>query len=281
MDYLPWQEAELSMLDERVFAVWNRALGQHVVEHRDRHWIRLVPGFFQPIHPLARLSWDEATRPAALCWGFRACLDEANAWRRNAGMPVHLLPDPLGYDLTRLAPKRRREIRRALRAADVVVLRSADLLLDQGYRVSAEQHARTPGVRLHEPTVFRRRVLSYFEPPRGIVLAALRHGRLMGFTFNAAVDGTLYCQQQFVSQGGFGLSLALFHVLAMVARRCSGVREVMNGLLAREDPGLSAFKRRQGLEVVMLPTRAWFAPGFEAGLRWLQPHRTYRLTGRG
>lgn len=282
-DCIPWQEAQLPMLDERVYARWKRELGQRVIESHGRYWTLSAPGFYQPVHPLARLRHEEAVRPTTLCWGFRARLVEGEDIRPNASIPVHLLPAPQEYDITKLASKRRTEVRKALREADVVALRAPDLLLDQGYRIVAEQHARTPAIGLREPAEFRTWVRSYFEPQRGLVFAALRHGRLVAFAHNAAVDGVLYCQELFLTAEALrlGLSLALFHVLGMAASRSGNVVEIMNGLHIREREDLCVFKRRQGFELVMLPAYAWFAPGCEAALRRIQPHRAYRLTGRG
>jgi hypothetical protein len=283
MEHLPWEKAHLPMLDEARYAAWERELGRQVIEHRGRFWASLKRGFFQPVHLLARLSWQEATRPSALCWGFRARIDEADAWRADAGVPVHLLPEPESYDIARLAPRRRSQVRRALREVDVVALQAPGLLLEQGYRIAAEQHARTPEVPLPDPAAFRRWVESYFTPRRGLALAGLRQDRLLGFALAAAVDGAAYYQWVFVGDEGmpFNLSLGLFHAFASLAKGCAGIREVVNSLHAREDESLTEFKRRQGLEVVSLPARAWLAPGLERGLRYLEPHKAYRLTGRG
>ena len=76
-----------------------------------------------------------------------------------------------------------------------------------------------------------------------------------------------------------GLALSLFHLLALAARGSPGVRELMNGQHAREDPGLDAFKRGLGLEVVAVPARVRVLPPFGAALRLLRPHAHYRLTG--
>ena len=59
-----------------------------------------------------------------------------------------------------------------------------DILLEQGYPIMREAHARNRRVPLPGPRQFERWVASYFSPRRGLVLAALRHNRLLAFNTN-------------------------------------------------------------------------------------------------
>lgn len=64
-----------------------------VIRHRGRHWRQSYPGFFEPIYPMARLSVDEATRPARLCWANHTMLADDALELANATHPMHLLAD--------------------------------------------------------------------------------------------------------------------------------------------------------------------------------------------
>src|SRR4051794_13120288 len=99
-----------------------RELGREVVLHRGRWWVRVVPGFYQPVHLLARMRPDEATRPTLRCWGLRASLAPESAASANGSIPAHVLPDPRGYDAGRLAPSQRRKLRKHLPEFDLVAL---------------------------------------------------------------------------------------------------------------------------------------------------------------
>jgi hypothetical protein len=276
-----WEEASLPILREAELAAWQRALGRRVVEHRGRFWEMIAPGFFQPVHLLARLSPEEATRPSPWCWGFRARLAPLKAASVAAAIPVHLLPAPQSYDIGRISPKRRRLIRKALRELDVVALDAPDILIDQGHTLLRQASARKSAVPLLSQSAFRRLVETCLAPRRGLVLAALHRRELIAFSIGRAVDGTAEQLRMAVGDAGrpHHLGLALFHALASIAARTPGLLELVNGLHAREDAGLDEFKAGQGLEVVQLPARAWFLPGAAALLRLLGPHRFYRLTG--
>lgn len=274
-----WESAELPVLDEPEMAEWHRACGLHLVEHRGRYWVQLKPGFFGPVHHLARLQFDEATRPTRWCLSFRARLVEAHAAAATGVLALHLMPQVHQYELARLPSRRRQEIRRALREIDVVALRTPDLLLDQGDRIMGEACARNP----HIPRIanFRRELTTILDPPRGLVLAALRGGRLLGFATGYAVEGAVYHNEVYVGDDGlpYHVSLALFHALATLAARQGSLRELMHGFYIPTQSGLSEFKRRIGLTVVHVPVKSWIAPGLSALGRRLQPEKYDRWMG--
>jgi hypothetical protein len=276
-----WEEARFPVLGEAEFAAWQEELGHHVIEHRGRHWSEAGRGFFQPVHPLARLRRDEATRPTFRCWGFRARLAAEDEPHADASIPVHVLPDPQSYSLQRLSKRRRQSIRASMRDIDVVVLASPDILIDQGYRLAEEAHANNPNAVLPAPGGFRRKVESYFVPGRGLALAALQHDRLLGFSLIHAVDGVAYDHSGSIGRDGLerNVPACLFHVVASIAQQSAGIGELMNGLHSREAESLCAFKQSQGCEVAQLPARAWFAPLVEPVLRRMRPHKHYRLAG--
>src|SRR3954447_12862449 len=122
-----------------------RELGREVVLHRGRWWVRVVPGFYQPVHLLARMRPDEATRPTLRCWGLRASLAPEFAASANGSIPAHVLPDPRGYDAGRLAPSQRRKLRKHLPEFDLVALDRPDILLEQGYTRSCGRRTRATG----------------------------------------------------------------------------------------------------------------------------------------
>ena len=278
-----WEEVCFPVLGEAAFASWQEELGHRVVEHRGRYWVEAGRGFFQPVHPLARLRWDEATRPTPWCWGFRARLVHADEPHADASIPVHLLPHPPSYGLQRLSKRRRQYIKASLRELEIVVLASPDILLDQGYRLAEEAHANNRNFVLPEPGGFRRKIESYFVPGRGLALAAVQHDRLLGFSLIHAVDGAAYDHSGSIGREGLerNVPLCLFHVVSTIAQRSAGIDELMNGFHSREAESLCAFKQSQGCEVAQVPARAWFAPFVEPVLSRVYPDKHYRLAGLG
>lgn len=96
-------------------------LGKRVIEKCGRHWLQSAPGIWQPVHPLARLRWEEAIKPTRWCAGFRARLSEEDEARANAAIPFHMMPDLQLYSLQRLSKKRRQHVRSCLRTFDLIV----------------------------------------------------------------------------------------------------------------------------------------------------------------
>lgn len=107
-----WQAAHLPHLAEAELAAWEQAHGRRAVERAGRHWVAIAPGFYQPLHVLARFRASEIKRPQPLAWGWRATLDPADWALANASLPVHALPDFEGYSLERLQPRRRQQFAR-------------------------------------------------------------------------------------------------------------------------------------------------------------------------
>jgi hypothetical protein len=240
----------LPQLTEAEAAAWQQEQGRDIVQHKGRYWARTKSHFYQPIHLLAQLSADEATRPPGWSWGFRARLAPQEAASANATMPVHLLPEPHSYCATRLSADRRQKLRKGLSELDIVALQAPDILLEQGYGVALEAVALSPAMKLVEPAAFRRWVQSYFAPKRGLIVAGLKQGRLLGFCTNLAIDGAAYQEMLYVGAEGrrHHLTLCLFHSTASIVSRCAGIRELMNGLHLRERPsvGLSICRHASG-----------------------------------
>lgn len=278
-----WQEAALPVLTEQECAAWWRVRGRKVVEHRGRLWVESTRFFYQPVHHLARLRRAEATRPAPCCLGFRARLSGEDEPHANGSLPIHSLPSPASYDLSKLSQTARRQVRTGLQAVDLVALKEPDLLLEQGYQVAEEAHARDPGIDLPGPAAFRQLVLSYLNPRRGLILAAVRGRALLGFCLAYAVDKAAYHDMVYVTAEGLKskVPVCLYHAFATVASRQPGIEEAMHGVHVRDDDGLCEFKRRIGLPVAQLPARVWFAPPLNGVLRRAKPEKYYQLTGRG
>lgn len=280
---IDWEDASLPVLTEAQCGEWYDARGHWVVEHCGRLWVGSRRCVFQPVHHMAKLSSHEATRPARACLGFRARLAETARECANASLPVHTLPDPQSYELGRLRPTPRRQVRNGLRAVDLVALEIPDLILDQGYAVATEAHARDNGIELPGRAEFRKNVLSYFEPPRGLILAAVRGQQLLGFSLTFAVDTTAYHDMVYVTNQGLAnkVPVCLFHAFATLVSRQPQLQELMHGVHVRNDEGLCEFKRRIGLVVTAVPARAWFPRGLDGLIRRARREQYYQVTGRG
>jgi hypothetical protein len=277
-----WRTATLPMLAERDLARWMGAGGAKVVEGDGRYWQEVVPGFFQPLHYLARFAASELVPPTRLCWGMRAVLAEADAAAANVATPVHVLPDLAGYGPGRLDRRRRQALAKAERHVEVVVLERPDMVLEQGYPLALEAATRNARNRPPPQANFSAWVKAAFDRPGPIVLAALDGDRLLGFSLSFAIDGVAYGHKAFIGDAGrrHCLDLLCFHVEALIAQRTPGIHTLVNGLHAPENEGLCTFKRRQGLIVAEFPSLTTMHPIAGSVLRYLRPHQFYRLTGR-
>ena len=136
MDYPEASEATVRVLSDKELASALRERGAKVVEHRERFWTYGgSPGFLVPIHPLARMTPEEATRPTLLCWGYLAALRESAASRANGAIVPYLIGDLKSYGESRLTRRKREALRQCRRETRIVQLTDSALLDRQGYRV--------------------------------------------------------------------------------------------------------------------------------------------------
>jgi hypothetical protein len=273
--------AVLTPISEPDRAAWLHDQGRKVVCHRGRYWTTTPAGFYHPVHHLARMTAEQATRPTPFCWGYRTTLADDQAHAANATLPVHLLPGMDDYDLQALSPRRRNKVRNSRKQVTFIEFLGPDLLYEQGYEVVLSAHKRTSYGKLPSPAEFRQQIAAFFQPRRGLILGGLVDGRLCGFMTSYAVDATAYVDDVFLRNACLksNIGIGLFFEWVQACRRSGRIREVVHGLHAREDASLCEFKEGLGLTVVHLPVRIWFAPLTETLVRIKRPHAYYRLTG--
>jgi hypothetical protein len=276
-------KARVPDVSEAAWAQQVRARGRRVVQHRGRLWQQVLPGFYRPVHLMARLSAHEATRPTPACWGFQACLAPGDTHLANASMPTHVVHDLGSFDEDLLPKGRRNNLRRARERARLVVLTDPSLLREQGYDVLVSAHERTgygPRPRTREEYVAG--LARFSEPSPYVVLAGLVDGRLAGYLVGYAVDGTAYAADGLVATWALrtNISAGLFYEFVYACRRTGTITEIVDGLHARENEGLSRSKELNGIPVVHVPARLNLVPGAASVLRRRDPHKYYRMSGR-
>ena len=272
----------MEVLTEAELARRRRAEGVRVISHAGHYWEQVgAPGFFQPVHLLARLTAEEATRPTPFCWGYRAALTPSTAGAANGTVPIVRLANLETYDLSNLSSNRRRQLRRCQRLVRIVQLTGPALLLEQGYETVVDALSRTrhqqPPSRQGYVTELKR----YFQGGHWCVLAGLVDGRLGGYLDLYAVDGIAYGVNAYYSTWALrtNISMGLLFEMIQVCRRSQGMRMFVGGLHSREVPGLCDFKDSLGFVVDHVPIKWSMHPLARAFIRWRRPHMYYRLTG--
>lgn len=265
-------EAELA--DMRV------AEGEKVVLHEGRYWRSTHPGFYEPIHLLARMHDHEATRPSSLCWGYRAALASEDAGRANRLMPVYLL-DTNGFSRHALSRNRKADLRKCGRRVAIQVLRNPSLLLEQGHQVFISAVER---IGCHAPlteVAYQRRVERRWSHGRRQIVAGSVDGRLAGYLDVFAVDGVLYLEEIYVSTDAMstGIATGLYVAAIETALQSGGIQEICNGLHTPELPGLCRFKESLQFNIARLPARTTVPGPILAYIRGRRPAQYYHLTG--
>jgi hypothetical protein len=218
--------------------------GKKVIQRAGRYWMETVPGFFEPMHWLARMHIEDVRRPCNMCWGYRSTLRMEDACHANGYMPIHLLDDLDNYDEANMSPQPRRQLRKSRSAVQVVQVVDPRPLLDQGYDVLKSSVARTHFGSVPELDQYCRNIHGQIADTTSVTVAGLVNGKIGGYLVISAVDDVMYIRTVVLATEYLptAIGTALMFEAVQVARRCSQIKSVVHGLHSREDPQLCVFK---------------------------------------
>ncbi len=274
--------ATFAVLTERELAECRRKEGARVIQHGGHYWEQAgAPGFFQPVHLLARLTPEEATRPTPLSWGYRAALTPGAAGAANGMVPVMRLPDLASYSFDSLSANRRNKLKKCQRLVRIIQLTGPALLKEQGHELVMDALSRTRHKKPPSRESYLKEIRKYFQGNHWCVLAGLIDGRLGGYLDGYVVDGVAYGFSAYYATWALptNISTGLVFEFAQLCRRLQCIHTFMGGLHSREDPHLSQFKADMGFVVEHIPIKWEMNPLARTLIRRHRPHAYYRLTG--
>lgn len=273
-------EAVLTSMTEEECANWHRKRGTQVVYHRDRYWRKTTFGFYEPIHWMARLSAQQATRPVLLSWGYRTALCENDSAAATGSLPVQLLTNVQSYDIQSLGSNRRNHLRRCYKRTKIFQLTGPKLLQEQGYEVLLSSSKRTAYEKEFSKEDYLASLSGYTDLKHGLVVAGLNDGKLGGYMTGYAVNGTAYIQEVRIATEAYSSYVGIGLVFEFVqACRRGNIHEIVYGLHSREDSALCVFKEGMGFPAKHIPTKVEINPIISIFIKRRYPHKYYRLTG--
>jgi len=279
-------DANLISITEEEFGDSLRESGTHILIHRDRHWKEIYPGFYEPVHWMARLKGDQATRPSPLCWGFRASLEKDSLSAANGTMPIILLQDLESYTLESLPSKRRSHIRKCKRMVKLVQLTGTPakaLLKQQGYQIFVSAMKRFKNKHFLSQEKYLEKINNYIYSVYYFVMAGIFNDELIGYLTAIVIDGTAYMDERLVKTEALKTDLGstLTFEFAQVCRRSGKIHEVISGQHSPEKQSLTDFKLSMGFQVQFVPVKIDMNPMIDKFLYWRYPDKYYRLKGPG
>jgi hypothetical protein len=274
-------DTELAVMTEAELASMRADEGVTVVLRDGRYWCAIFPGFYQPIHLLARMRAVEVKRPTRLCWGYRAALLEEEAHFANGSIPVHLLPDVRQFSERLLRRDRRKDLRNCRQLVEFRRLRDPSLLAEQGYGVFMSAVRRVGYWHPVSEVDYLRRMERRSRDERRLLIGGLIDGRLGGYMESYAVDGILYTDEVIVATEALstGIGTGLWVETIETVAATPTVTEVCGGLHTPENQGLCSFKDGLGFRVAHVPALSAIPAPIGAYIEARRPAAHYRLTG--
>jgi hypothetical protein len=281
---LDLSDAELHSLREEDFADILRKSGTHILIHHDRYWKEIYPGFYEPLHWMARLSADQATRPSPLSWGFRASLEPDSLSAANGAMPIILLQDLESYNLESLASKRRSHIRKCQRMVKLVQLTgdpAKQLLKQQGYEIFASAMKRFKNKHFLSREQYLEKINDYIDSGHYFVMGGILGDELIGYLSAIVIEGTAYMDERLVKTEALKTDIGstLTFEFVQVCKRSGKIKEIVSGQHSPEKQSLTDFKLSMGFNIQFIPVRVEINPVIDQFIRWRYPNKYYRLKG--
>lgn len=283
-----WEEGfsvsslKLGAASEIEYADWLTIQGYHVKEHRGRYWKKRF-GFFEPVHWMAKLHEDEISNPCKHCWGYRAALKKESAHIANGSVPLHLHENVSGYGAHFLCKTRRWDLRKCLKHIEIKPIYNPDLLFEEGFELYKKNYQRTHyGKRINKKN-YCKEAKFYFDYPFISVLGGFIENRLVAYLVTIVVEETAYLEtivmneQARLLQACTGLQFA---IMKKLGKEHSHIKQLVDGLHARENHALCKYKEKWGFHVAKIPSSYWFLPGIGPIIKKTLPHKYYRLTGK-
>ena len=281
-DYLDASTATVRPMSEAALAGQLSRNGVRTRYSHGRWWRRMKPGFYTPLHWLARMSPEQARRPGR-SWGFVAGLEDRFSTHANAAIPIHALTDLAEFSFDDLPRFTRRALRRVdERGIRIVHVTDERLFQDQGYAVLQHWRAQK-GLRQMPQERFLADVEGWLGDEAWLVVAAMEEDRLLGYASAWAVEDAAYLHTyaflEETKRDKLGLSAVLNVAMVMVLQRAKTIRTVSPGIAEPEHGGAMAHKIGQGFPIVEIPARLMLPWPAARYLRKAKPNAYYRLTG--
>lgn len=270
---------KLTVMTEVEFAAMRKEEGARVVECDGRYWENTFPGFFQPIHLLARFNAGALRRPSLFCWGYRAALAEEDAHVANGSIPVHLT-DVHGFSEQSLPDSRKEDLRRCRRQVQFRQEQDPAIFLDQGWEVFRSAQSRVP----HGKPMTREQYLidikKRVSDPRWIFIIGVVQGKLAGYVENYAVDDTIYGHEMYVAtdQMRTGIGTGLDIELIKLAAEFQSIQQICWGYHCPERQGITKYKSTIS-NVVQVASHVSIPSMAESLIKTRRPRTYYHLTG--
>ncbi len=281
-DYPDASTAAVSPMSEAALASQLTRIGVRTRYSHGRWWRRMKPGFYTPLHWLARMSPEQARRPGR-SWGFVAGLEDRHSSHANAVIPVHALADLATFSLDGLPRFTRRALRRVDdRGIRIVHVTDERILADQGYAVMRHWRAQK-GLRQLPQERFTADVEGWLGDEAWVVVAAMDGDRLLGYASAWAVEEAAYLHTyaflEETKRDKLGLSAVLNVAMVTAMKRTGTIRAVSPGIAEPEHRGAMAHKIGQGFPIIEIPARLMLPWPAARYLRATKPNAYYRLTG--
>lgn len=263
---------------------WRKELGWKVKFNNGVYWNEVKKGFYQPIHLLQKISYDQISAPPGFCWGYRAALTESNSLQANGAITVHLKTDLDNFSLTSLRGTRRRDVRMALKKVEFFEIDDPHFLQKNAYALYCSTLQRTKHARPQPKELFERSCLRSINPGDGsrCVIGGIVEGRLAGFSEVYCIEGFAYVESIWIASEYVttNISSGINYLIIELCKRSPQIHTVIHGQHARENEALNFFKKDMGYQLFKVPAKVHINPLASYLLRIVQPHKYYRLTGQ-
>jgi len=278
------KESKIIPANIEEFADWKKSLGHKIILKNGIYWEELKSGFFQPIHLLMRLNKSQIKSPSMLKWGMRSALKEEDKNYANGLILYNTFEEFKNFDFNYFSTNRRHNIRKCFKRVDIVELKDAQLLKEQGYDVVCSSLKRTRHRKIPNRDEYLNECIAYINNGDNsrMVLAGFVNGKLGGYMESCSVDGIVYLLTMYLATDALKHCICpgLLYTFYMICQNSDQVKEMVTGLPVCNDENLNIFKKSMGQTIKSVPSWYKILSPIKEILKIKYPDKYYRLTGK-
>lgn len=249
------------------YALACRREGQSLVKVDGIWWRAVRPCFYRPVIPFFPTPSPTPQVPARARWGAVQYAPPAVSEAANSHLHYVAFPDAQSYRLESLKPRRRLEVRAAMKCFQPRLFEDVAEFKATGHSVYLDFYQRSGYEYLAKRTrkvAFERWADAIFSDPGLIAIGLWAKGSLVSASLSRVVDDTWIYSSFFSTTEGLrnhAPSLMIHHVRELAAT-VDGVRRVFSGMRKNDEAGqkVDTFYLLRGAQVFSVPTVLRFNP---------------------
>ena len=241
-------------------------LGEKIHCYKNVWWLEVKPFYYWPIDLFQPLSAPYAkANPCQALVGYEYLTNTPS--QANSRLLMMSLEDPSSYQLEKLCPKKRNQIKRGLEAIDVKPITDQKQFIKQGYQINLsalKRQGRKPAIaKLYtSPTQWQHRISKLFPLKDREIWGAYFKKQLVAYIRTLKIEKTIFITNAMSHSDYLSYypnDALIYTYLKHQKENNRQLKRIVFGLFCNK-PTLNKFKQQLGFQKTAYPLFRWVNP---------------------